>query len=121
MMPARRSKVASVRCHRHAGPAGRRGNPHRGCARSRWCRAGHRRIHDLFPWLRHLFADSAYSGGGLDRALTKFGHWTIEVIRRSADVAGFAVLPRRWVVERTLAWLAKIGANRHLISVESGR
>jgi transposase len=43
MMPARRSKVASVRCHRHAGPAGRRGNPHRRCARSRWCRAGHRR------------------------------------------------------------------------------
>ena len=68
-------------------------------------------IHDLFPWLRHLFVDSAYSGGGLDRALAKFGHWTIEVIRRSADVAGFAVLPRRWVVERTVAWLNR---NRRL-------
>src|SRR5215510_9333476 len=62
-------------------------------------------IHDLFPWLRHLFADSAYSGGGLGHAIAKFGHWTIEVVRRRADVAGFAVLPRRWVVERTLAWL----------------
>jgi transposase len=68
-------------------------------------------IFDRFPWLRHLFADSAYSGGGLDRAIAKFGHWTIEVVRRSADVAGFAVLPRRWVVERTLAWLNR---NRRL-------
>jgi transposase len=70
-------------------------------------------IHDLFPWLRHLFADSAYTGtgGGLDRAPARFGHWTIEVIRRGADVAGFAVLPRRWVVERTLAWLNR---NRRL-------
>ena len=62
-------------------------------------------IYDLFPWLRHLFADSAYTGRGLDHALAGFGHWTIEVVRRSAEVAGFAVLPRRWVVERTLAWL----------------
>jgi transposase len=68
-------------------------------------------VHDLFPWLRHLFADSAYSGGGLDRAIAKFGHWTIEVVKRSADVAGFVVLPRRWVVERTLAWLNR---NRRL-------
>ncbi len=68
-------------------------------------------ICDLFPWLRHLFADSAYTGGGLDRAIAKFGHWTIEVVRRSADIAGFAVLPRRWVVERTLAWLNR---NRRL-------
>src|SRR6266849_2577350 len=51
-------------------------------------------VNDLFPWLRHLFADSAYSGGGLDRAIARFGHWTIEVVRRNADGAGFAVLPR---------------------------
>ena len=44
------------------------------------------------------------------------GHWTIEVIRRSAEVAGFAVLPRRWVVERTLAWL-----NRNRRSAGPGR
>jgi hypothetical protein len=36
-------------------------------------------IYDLFPWLRHLFADSAYSGGGLDRAIAKFGHWRSQV------------------------------------------
>jgi hypothetical protein len=43
--------------------------------------------------------------------LTKFGNWTIEVVQRIADVVSFAVLPRRWVVERTLAWLNR---NRRL-------
>jgi transposase len=68
-------------------------------------------IHDLFPWLRHLFADSAYSGDGLLQALGKFGRWSIEIIKRMADTVGFVVLPRRWVVERTLAWLNR---NRRL-------
>src|SRR6266404_2542227 len=66
-------------------------------------------IHDLFPWLRHLFADSAYSGDKLAKALTRFGRWTIEIVKR--DARGFVVLPRRWVVERTLAWLNR---NRRL-------
>jgi transposase len=66
-------------------------------------------IHDLFPWLRHLFADSAYSGDKLAKALTRFGRWTIEIVKR--DAPGFVVLPRRWVVERTLAWLNR---NRRL-------
>ena len=66
-------------------------------------------IHDLFPWLRHLFADSAYSGDKLAKALTQFGRWTIEIVKR--DAPGFVVLPRRWVVERTLAWLNR---NRRL-------
>jgi len=61
-------------------------------------------IHDLFPWLRHLFADSAYAGDKLSNTLTKFGNLTIEVVPRIADVVGFVVLPRRWAVERTLAW-----------------
>ena len=39
-------------------------------------------IHDLFPWLRHLFADSAYSGDKLLKALAKFGSWTIEIVKR---------------------------------------
>jgi transposase len=51
-------------------------------------------IHDLFPWLRHLFADSAYSGDKLAKALTQFGRWTIEIVKR--DAPGFVVLPRRW-------------------------
>ena len=41
----------------------------------------------------------------------KFGNWTIEIVRRMAGTVGFEVLPRRWVVERTLAWLNR---NRRL-------
>src|SRR5712675_1790665 len=66
-------------------------------------------IHDLFPWLRNLFADSAYSWDKLAKALTQFGRWTVEIVKR--DAPGFVVLPRRWVVERTLAWLNR---NRRL-------
>ena len=68
-------------------------------------------IHQLFPWLRHLFADSAYNGPNLREALAKFGDWTLEIVKRAADAAGFQLLPRRWVVERTLAWLNR---NRRL-------
>jgi transposase len=68
-------------------------------------------IHDLFPWLRHLFADSVYNGPNLGAALAKFGDWTIEIVKRAAAAAGFQLLPRRWVVERTLAWLNR---NRRL-------
>jgi transposase len=68
-------------------------------------------IHQLFPWLRHLFADSAYNGPNLREALVKFGDWTLEIVKRAADAAGFQLLPRRWVVERTLAWLNR---NRRL-------
>jgi transposase len=68
-------------------------------------------IHQLFPWLRHLFADSVYNGPNLRDALAKFGNWTIEIVKRAADAAGFQLLPRRWVVERTFAWLNR---NRRL-------
>jgi len=64
-----------------------------------------------YPWLRHVFADGGYAGDKLKQALRKIGKWTIEIIRRSDTVKGFAVLPRRWVVERTLAWLNR---NRRL-------
>jgi len=68
-------------------------------------------IHQLFPWLRHLFADSVYNGPNLREALAKFGYWTIEIVKGTADAVGFQLLPRRWVVERTLAWLNR---NRRL-------
>ena len=80
-------------------------------------------IHDHFPWLRHLFADSPYSGDKLIEALAKFGQWSIDMVRRMADTVGFEVVPRRWVVERTLAWLSR---NRRLAkdfeaSIESAK
>lgn len=64
-----------------------------------------------FPWLRHVFADGGYAGDKLKQALRKIGKWTIQIIRRSDTAKGFEVLPRRWVVERTLAWLNR---NRRL-------
>jgi transposase len=68
-------------------------------------------LYDLFPWLRHLFADGAYAGQKLRDALAKFGNWTVQIVRRSDQAAGFAIIPRRWVVERTFAWLNR---NRRL-------
>ncbi|MFQ6018604.1 MAG: IS5 family transposase [Kiloniellaceae bacterium] len=64
-------------------------------------------IRSLYPWLRHLFADGAYAGDKLADALSELGRWTIEVIKRCDRAAGFEVLPRRWVVERTFAWLGR--------------
>jgi transposase len=64
-------------------------------------------IRSLYPWLRHVFADGGYAGDKLRDALAKFGQWTIEIIKRSDAAIGFEVLPRRWVVERTFAWLGR--------------
>lgn len=64
-------------------------------------------IRRFYPFLRHIFADGGYSGDKLKQALKGNGDWTIEVVRRSDDQKGFKVLPRRWVVERTFAWLGR--------------
>lgn len=68
-------------------------------------------IRSTFPWLRHVFADAAYAGDKLEAALARLGRWTMEIVRRSDTAKGFVLLPRRWVVERTLAWLNR---NRRL-------
>ena len=60
-----------------------------------------------WPWLRHVFADGGYAGPKLKGALRKIGSFTLEIIKRSDTVKGFEVLPRRWVVERTFAWLGR--------------
>jgi len=64
-------------------------------------------IRRSWPWLRHVFADGGYAGDKLRAALAKIGAWTIEIVRRSDKAEGFQVLPRRWVVERTFAWLGR--------------
>ncbi|MGH2515980.1 MAG: IS5 family transposase [Ktedonobacterales bacterium] len=56
-----------------------------------------------FPRLRHLWADGGYAGAFVDWVREHFG-WTVEIVKRPPDQQGFAVLPRRWVVERTFAW-----------------
>ena len=62
-------------------------------------------VRHAFPWLRHVFADAAYAGDKLAAALARLGYWTIEIVRRLEATGGFQLLKRRWVVERTLAWL----------------
>jgi len=64
-------------------------------------------IQSAYPWLRHLFADGGYAGPKLKGALDKIGRWTLEIVKRSDTTLGFEVLPRRWVVERTFAWLGR--------------
>jgi putative transposase len=56
-----------------------------------------------FPRLRKLWADGTYAGSFVDMA-TALGI-EIEITSRLSDIPGFQVLPWRWVVERTLAWL----------------
>ncbi len=62
----------------------------------------------LFPFLKKLFADGGYQGPQFKKALAKI--WPglkLEIVKRSDQAKGFAVLPKRWVVERTLAWLSR--------------
>lgn len=64
-------------------------------------------IRYLYPWLRHLFADGGYAGDKLRHALRGSGDWAVEIVKRADDAKGFVVVKRRWVVERTLAWLGR--------------
>lgn len=63
-----------------------------------------------FPRLQLIWADGAY-GGALVGWAYSLGGWLIQVVKRAANNHSFEVLPRRWVVERTLGWL---GRNRRL-------
>lgn len=59
-----------------------------------------------FPRLRVIWADAGYAGQLVDWVLATTG-WLLEIVKRPKDSHHFEVLPRRWVVERTLAWLGR--------------
>jgi transposase len=60
----------------------------------------------LYPFLQKLFADGGYQGPVFEQGTAKLlTEMQIEIVKRSDTVKGFVVLPRRWVVERTFAWL----------------
>lgn len=61
----------------------------------------------VFPFIQKVFADSGYAGERVARATVV----AVEIVRKNPDQVGFAVNPRRWVVERFFAW---IGRNRRL-------
>jgi len=63
------------------------------------------------PHLKKIRADGAYSGEKLAGWCKEQGGWELEIVERNADTEGFAVLPHRWIVERTLGWLIR---NRRL-------
>ena len=60
----------------------------------------------LFPFLVKLYADGGYQGEPFQNAIRKvLAQVTVEIVTRSDRARGFVVLPRRWIVERTFAWL----------------
>ena len=65
------------------------------------------------PRLKKIWADGAYTGEKLAGWCKERGGWELQIVERSssADTEGFAVLPHRWIVERTLGWLMR---NRRL-------
>ena len=65
----------------------------KGSVHNRWCR------------LKLIWADGAYTSI-VEKVHQQFG-WVLEIVKRSDDMKGFQVLPRRWVVERTFGWLGR--------------
>ena len=60
----------------------------------------------MYPFLTKLFADGGYQGAKFGRAVAAvLPNLSIEIVKRSDRAQGFEVLPKRWVVERTLGWL----------------
>jgi putative transposase len=71
------------------------------------------------PRLQRLWADGGYAGQVVGWVREKTG-WELEIVKRADDVRGFVVIPKRWIVERTFAWLNKCRRLRtdyeHLIA-----
>ena len=64
-----------------------------------------------FPFVERIYADGGYSGTKTAAIVRSTGCWKIEIVKRS-DAHRFVVLPKRWTVERTFAWISR---NRRLM------
>jgi transposase len=64
----------------------------------------------LFPFIERIFADAGYQGPRVAHAAASTGSWIVEIVKRN-ELHKFVVLPKRWIVERTLAWISR---NRRL-------
>jgi putative transposase len=66
-------------------------------------------LNRAFARLRVIWADGGYAGALVDWtfALRKYGRIVLTIVRRSEFALGFELLPKRWVVERTFAWLGR--------------
>ncbi len=65
-----------------------------------------RRTRRLYPFITRIFADSGYNAAKTATAIAKTGRWKLEIVKRN-ELHRFVVLPKRWVVERTLAWISR--------------
>jgi transposase len=64
-----------------------------------------------FPFVERIFADAGYQGPKMAKVVAETGRWLLEIVKRS-DLHRFVVLPKRWIVERTFAWISR---NRRLV------
>ena len=63
-----------------------------------------------FPFIERIFADAGYLGPKMATTIAATGSWKMEIVRR-CDLHRFVVLPKRWIVERSFAWISR---NRRL-------
>ena len=63
-----------------------------------------------FPFIERIFADAGYQGPKMAKVVADTGCWILQIVKRS-DAHRFVVLPKRWIVERTFAWISR---NRRL-------
>lgn len=70
-----------------------------------------RRVRRRFPFIKAIFADAGYQGPRVRDVARRTGTWRVEIVRRPDAQKGFAVIAKRWIVERTLAWISR---NRRL-------
>jgi len=61
-------------------------------------------MHKKFPKLELIWADGGYTGK-LVEWTKNFFNWKLEIVKRNDKLTGFHILPKRWIVERTFAWL----------------
>ena len=69
------------------------------------------KLNEKFRRLKVIFGDSAYGRNNLPTWVHEAFGWVLQTVLRPVGVRGFVVLPKRWVVERTFAWLGRYRRN----------
>jgi len=65
-----------------------------------------REARQTFPFVERVIGDAGYQSPKMEAAIARAETWSSEIVRR-CDRHRFVVLPRRWIVERTLAWISR--------------